>query len=107
MSFRLTLLCWVKARVGLELPVELAGDIADEAASDFAVGLALGAAPLGIGAGRWVIAQSGQDDQVQRLVELAISGAVEANPDRLAGGGGDGAAPPSMAKAASVGHRRG
>jgi uncharacterized membrane protein len=42
-----TLLCWVKAGVSLEEPVELAGDVADQAASDFAVGLALGAPPLG------------------------------------------------------------
>ena len=37
MSFRLTLLCWVKAWVGLQEPVELAGDVADQAASDLAL----------------------------------------------------------------------
>src|SRR5215218_7882783 len=68
------LLCWVKARVGLQESVELAGDIADQAASDLAVGLALGAAPLGVGAGRRVIAQPGQHYQVQGLVELADPG---------------------------------
>jgi hypothetical protein len=48
MSFRLTLLCWVKAaRVGLEEPVELSGDVADQAAFDLAVGLALSPASLG------------------------------------------------------------
>jgi hypothetical protein len=36
--------------LGFEESVELAGDIADQAASDFAVGLALGASSLGIGA---------------------------------------------------------
>jgi hypothetical protein len=56
---------------GLEESVELAGDVADQAASDLAVGLALGAASFGVGAGGWVIAQPGQDDQVQGLVELA------------------------------------
>jgi hypothetical protein len=85
MSFQVTLLCWVKAWVGLEVPVELAGDVADQAASDFAVGLALGAAPLGIGAGRWVIAQPGQDNDVQGLVELAVAGAVQPHPNGLAG----------------------
>jgi hypothetical protein len=36
-----------QAGVSLEEPVELAGDVGDQAASDFAVGLALGAPPLG------------------------------------------------------------
>ena len=84
MSFWLTLLeCWVKAWVGLQESVELAGDVADQAASDFAVGLALGPAPLGIGAGRWVIAQPGQDDHVQGLVEVAVPGAVRPHPHGL------------------------
>ena len=72
------------AGLGFQEPVELAGDVADEAASDFAVGLALSAAPLGIGTGRWVIAQPGQDDQVEGLVELAVPGAIEPHPHRLA-----------------------
>jgi hypothetical protein len=46
-----TLLCCVKGWRGLEESVELAGDIADQAASDLAVGLALSATPFGIGAG--------------------------------------------------------
>ena len=37
-----------------QVSVELAGDVADQATYDLAVGLALGAAPLGIGAGRRV-----------------------------------------------------
>jgi hypothetical protein len=49
----------------LKEPVELAGHVADQAGSDLAVGLALSPSPLGIGAGRPVIAQSGQDDHVQ------------------------------------------
>src|SRR4029453_14419690 len=88
-----TLLCWVKAWVGFQEPVELAGDIADQAASDLAVGLALGAASLGVGAGRWVITQPGQDDQMQGLVELAVARAVEPNPHGLAAGGRDGSGP--------------
>jgi hypothetical protein len=63
--------------LGLEEPVELSGDIADQAASDFAVGLALSPPAGGVGAGRRVIAQAGQHDQVQSLVELAVAGAVE------------------------------
>jgi hypothetical protein len=70
--------------LGFEESVELAGDVADQAASDFAVGLALCPASLGVGAGGRVVAEPGQDHQVQSLVELAIPGAVEANPNRLA-----------------------
>ena len=107
MTFRLTLLCWVKARVGLQESVELAGDVADQAASDFAVGLALGPAAGGVGAGGWVVAEPGQDDDVEGLVEVAVAGAIQPHPYRLAAGGGDRAAPPSMAKAASLGKRPG
>src|SRR5215211_2582310 len=82
-SFQLTLLCWSKRGLGFEESVELAGDIADQAASDLAVSLALSPSPLGIGAGRWVIAQAGQDDQVQRLVEVAVPGAIQPHPHPL------------------------
>jgi hypothetical protein len=61
---------------GLEEPVELAGNVADQAAFDFAVGLALSPSPLSVGAGGRVIAQSGQDDDVQGLVELAVARAI-------------------------------
>jgi hypothetical protein len=100
-------LCCVNCWVALEESVELAGDIADHTASDLAVGLALGPSPLGIGAGRRVIAQPGQDDQVQGLVELAVPGAIEPHPDGLALEAGMGAAPASMAKAASLAQRPG
>ena len=40
--------------VGLVESVELAGDVADQAAFYLAVGLALGPSPLGVGAGRWI-----------------------------------------------------
>src|SRR4029450_10992223 len=66
-----------KRGLGFEESGELAGHVADQAASDLAVGLALSPAPLGIGAGRRVIAQPGQDDHVQGLVELTVAGAVE------------------------------
>jgi hypothetical protein len=108
MSFPLTLLCWVKARVGLELPVELAGDVADQAASDFTVGLALSPSPLGVGAGGWVVAES--------LVRTTKCRAWLScrSPERLSRTrivcpeeAGIGAAPPSIAKAASVRQRPG
>jgi hypothetical protein len=88
--YLLTLLCSSMGGVGLELPVELAGHIADQAASDLAVGLALGPSSLGVGPGRWVIAQPGQDDQVQGLVEVTVPRPVESVADGLAAGGGDG-----------------
>jgi hypothetical protein len=89
----------------LEESVGLAGDVADQGAFDLAVGLTLGAPALGIGPGRRVVAQPGQDDEVQRLVELAVPEAVEPNPHGLAAGAGIGAAPPRIAKAASLGQR--
>jgi hypothetical protein len=72
-SFRWTLLCRSKLGLSFEEPVELAGDVADQAASDLAVGLTLGATALGVGVGGWVIAQPGQDDQVEGLVELSVA----------------------------------
>jgi hypothetical protein len=42
--------CWL----GLEEPAELAGDLADQAGFDLAVGLGLGAPSGGVGAGLWV-----------------------------------------------------
>jgi hypothetical protein len=96
LSFRLTLLYWVKAPMlsqssGWPPGVGRAdGDGADQAASDLTVGRALSTPPLGIGADRRVIAQPGQHDQVQGLVELAVPGAVQPHPHRLAAGRGDG-----------------
>jgi hypothetical protein len=89
----------------LEKSLELAGDVADQRAFDLAVGLALGAPALGIGPGRRVIAQPGQDDEVQRLVELAVPGAVEPNPHGLAAGGRDRGGAAQDREAASLGQR--
>jgi hypothetical protein len=84
-----------KRGLGFEESVELAGHVADQAASDLAVGLALSPAPLGRGTGRRVIAQPGQPDQVQGLVEVTVAGPVEPHPDPLARGGRDRGAQPS------------
>jgi len=46
------------------LSVELAGDVALEAAADLAVGLAFVAAAFGVGVGSRVVAESVQDDDV-------------------------------------------
>jgi hypothetical protein len=67
-SFRWTLLGWVNARVGFEESVELAGDVGDQAAADLAVGPALSPAPPGVGAGGRVVAQPGQDNDVQASI---------------------------------------
>jgi len=42
----------------LELPVELAGEVALEGSLALAVGLAFGSAPFGVGAGGRVVAES-------------------------------------------------
>ena len=67
----------VSAWVGIEDSVELAGDVSNQAAFHLRVGLALRAAPLGIGAGSRVVSQVGQDNNVEGLVELAVARAVE------------------------------
>jgi hypothetical protein len=67
-----------------------AGDVADWATFDLAVGLGLGAASVGVSAGGWVGSSSGHDDQVEGLVEVAVPGPVQPNADGLATGGGDG-----------------
>jgi hypothetical protein len=95
----------VNAGVGLQESVELAGHVADQAASDLAVGLALGPAPLGVGAGGGVITQPGQDDQVEGLVEVAVPERFSRTRTVWPLEAGIGAAPPSMAKAASVRQR--
>jgi hypothetical protein len=106
-SFPWTLLCCVKCWLGLQESVELAGDVADQAAFDLAVGLALGAASLRVGAGGWVISQPGQDDDVERLVELTVPARLRRTRTVWPLEAGIGAAPPSMAKAASLGSGQG
>ena len=49
-----TLLCGVKSWLALEQSVELTGDVADQAAFDLSVGLALSPAAVGVSAGCWV-----------------------------------------------------
>jgi len=76
---------------GLEGVVELAGDVALEAADDLGLGQAFGGAPGGVGAGAWVVAQASEDDHVEGVVGGAIAAAVEAvavGPSAASGDGG-------------------
>src|SRR5450432_1676898 len=71
----MTLLCLSSLAEGA---VEVAGEVALDAAADLFIGPALGAAALDVGQGRRVIAHAGDGDDVQGAVELAVAEAVEA-----------------------------
>jgi hypothetical protein len=60
--------------------VELAGDVALEAADDLGLGLAFGGAALDVGAGALAVAQPTDGDHVQGAVGVAITAVVEAMP---------------------------
>ena len=66
----MTLLCLSTLAEGA---VEVAGEVALEAAADLFVGLALGTAALDVGQRRRVIAHAGDGDDVQGAVELAVA----------------------------------
>src|SRR6476661_5325811 len=57
--------------------VELAGDVALEAAADLAGGLALGGAAGDVGPSPGAVGHAGQGDGVQGAVERAVAAAVE------------------------------
>src|SRR5690606_14532949 len=69
--------------------VELAGDVAFEAADDLLLGQAVFGASFHVGAGAGVPAQAADGDPVERFVGLSVAAAVEAVPAGLAGRGGD------------------
>ena len=75
--------------VGEEGVVDLACDVAFEAAHDFALGLAFGGAAFDVGAGSVAVAQRADRDEVERSVGLAVAAVVEAVAGGLAGGRGD------------------
>jgi len=64
---------------------QLAGGETLEAPPDLTGSLALGGPSSCVGAGLWVVAQSGEDDRVQGTVELTIPGAVEPVAGNLPG----------------------
>jgi len=70
-----------------ELPVELAGDIALDAAADFPAGLSLGGAPGNVGPRARATAHPDQRDGMDGPVEGPVPAAVEPVPDGLAAAG--------------------
>ena len=99
----LTLLCLSRTRRKIhrpvELPVELAGDVALEAAADFPWRYSLGGAPGDVGAGPGAAAHPDQRDGVDGAAEGPVAAAVEPVPD------GHAAAGPDRAGAAEGGER--
>src|SRR3954454_8240439 len=65
-------------QVGDECVVDLARDVALEAADDLGLGLAFGGAPRGVGARAFAAAQAADRDHVQRAVGVAAAAVVEA-----------------------------
>jgi hypothetical protein len=73
----------------LEESVEVAGEVALEAAGGLAAALSLADATLDVVDCRSVCSASGEDDLVECAVELSVAAAVESVADRLARRGGD------------------
>ena len=91
----------------LKQPVQLPGDATLQTAADLALAFALGGAAGHIALGGLVVALAEQHDGVQRLIQLAIAAAVEPMANHPAEEASMGAAPASMAKAASERSRPG
>src|ERR1019366_5671438 len=75
---------------GAEVGVDLAGDVALEAADDLGLGFTLCCAAFDVGAGGRVGAHAGEQDPPQGVVGLAVSAGVEPVADGLARGCRDG-----------------
>src|SRR5438477_9536471 len=72
-----------------EESVEVAGEVAFEAAGGLAAALCFAGSTFDVVDGRSVCSASGEDDLVACSVELSVAVAVESVADRLAGRGGD------------------
>src|SRR6478735_7341936 len=72
-----------------EESVEVAGEVALEAAGGFAAALSFSDSTLDVVDGRSVCSASGDDDLVECAVELPVAAAVEPVADRLPGRGRD------------------
>src|SRR6266542_105314 len=83
--------CWCceAGEIGAERVVELARDVALEAADDVAFGEAFGGAAGGVGAGAGAVVQPADGDHVQRLVGLAVTATIESVARGASGAGGD------------------
>jgi hypothetical protein len=73
----------------LEESVEIAGEVALEAAGGLAAALPFADATLDVVDGRSVHSASRKDDLVECAVELSVAGSVESVADRLARRGWD------------------
>jgi hypothetical protein len=73
----------------LEEPVEIAGEVALEAAGRFAAAPSLLGSPVDVVDRRLVQAAAGDDDLVEGAVEFPVAAAVEPVADRLTRRGGD------------------
>jgi hypothetical protein len=69
--------------------VDLAGDVAFQAADDLSFAFAFAGAPDDVGPCRLVVAHADEDDPIERGVRLAVATAVEPVAVRLARGGLD------------------
>src|SRR5437588_9852791 len=78
-----------RLQVGAEGVVGLAGDVALEAAEDFASGEAVSGALSGVGAGALAVAEAADRDHVQRPVRLSVASVVESVAGGAAGAGRD------------------
>jgi hypothetical protein len=69
---------------GPEGPVDLAGDVAPQAATGLLWRVAFGAASFDVGAGGWVVGHANQARKVQGTVQTSITAAVQAVADGVA-----------------------
>ncbi len=75
--------------VGAEGVVGLAGDVALEAAEDFASVEAVGCAFVGVGTGAFAVSEAADGDHVQGSVCLSVAAVVESVAGGAAGAGRD------------------
>jgi hypothetical protein len=97
----------VLAGGGAEVGVDLAGDVALEAADDFLLGFSFGCAAFGVGAGRRVRAQAGEHDPPQGMAGWRSPPGLSRRRTVLPEEAGIGAAPHRCAQAASLRSRSG
>ena len=69
----------------VEVAVDLAGDVALQAAHDLSFALAFGGATLDVAPGSWVFAHADEHDAPERFVGLAVAARVQSFPHDLAG----------------------